>query len=207
MNRPLAFAALAFGLLAGPAPAPAAADLLARAAALNPGLHTYTATMHAHVAMISFPFLGADLVGTVYHREPDATKVVFSAGVPLVAEQFDKLLAHVPAPAQWREAFAVDVVSDDGATTTFRLVPRKKGNVDRIEAAVDDRSATVVSMKWFYGNGGTAEMTDRYGTIEGNLLPTSQTGHVREPGYAADITSTLDNYKINPVLPDDTFSQ
>ena len=208
MNRRLAVAALLVSaLLARPAAAPAASDLLARMAALNPGLHAFTATMHAHVALKTFPFLGADLVGTVYHKEPGSTKVVFSGGVPAIAQQFDKLLAHIPGPSQWPDEYTITLLSDDGTTTAFKLDPRKAGNVDRVEAQVDDATATIRSMKWIYANGGFAEMTNRYGTIDGNALVTSQTGHVEEPGYTADITSTLDNYKINPSIPDDTFTQ
>jgi outer membrane lipoprotein-sorting protein len=207
MKRPLAFAALTFALLARPCGAAAADDLIARMAALNPSLHTYTATMHAHVTLKTCPFLATDLVGTLYHQEPGSTKVVFTGGVPMMAEQFDKLFAHVPSPAQWRDEFTVDVQSDDGSTTTYKLVPRKKGNVERIEVKVDDKAATVTSMRWIYANGGYAEMSNRYGAVEGATLVTSQTGHVEEPGYTADITSTLDNYKLNPSLPDGTFSQ
>jgi hypothetical protein len=39
------------------------------------------------------------------------------------------------------------------------------------------------------------------------VLVVSQTGHVAEPGYTADIAATLDNYAINPSIPDDTFTQ
>ena len=202
MNRTFAGALLAV-LTIGAAPA---GDLLTRMAAVNPGLHTYTATVHAHVTLKTFPFLGTDLVGIVYHKEPALTKVVFTGGVPMIAQQFDKLLAHIPGPAQWRDEYTVDVVSDDGAITTFKLVPLKKGNVERVQATVDDKTATISTMRWDYDNGGFAEMSNHYGTIEGNALVTSQTGHVEEPGYTADITSTLDNYKLNPSIPDDTFT-
>ena len=57
----------------------------------------------------------------------------------MIAQQFDKLLAHIPGPAQWRDEYTVDVVSDDGAITTFKLVPLKKGNVDRVQATVDEK--------------------------------------------------------------------
>jgi len=206
MNRIPACAAFVLALLALPAAAPAG-DLLDRMAALNPGLHAYTATLHAHVALRTFPFLGADLVGTVYHKDPGHTKVVFTSGVPMAADQFDKLEANVPSPSQWRDLYAVEVVSDDGTTTTYKLVPHKQGNVESIAARADDRNATVLSMRWNYRNGGYAEMENRYGTIGGNALVTSQSGHVQEPGYAADITATLDNYAINPSIPDDTFTQ
>jgi hypothetical protein len=175
-------------------------------AAVNPGLHTYTATMHAHIALKTFPFIGTDLTGTVYHKEPDFTKLVFTGGVPAVAEQFDKLMAHIPSPSQWREEFTVSLTSDDGATSAYKLVPIKPGNVESIETRVDDKTALVLAMRWNYANGGYAQMNSRYATIDGNMVVTSQTGHVQEPGYTADITATLDNYKINPSIPDDTFT-
>jgi hypothetical protein len=207
MNRIAPAAVLALALLAQPLTAGAAGDLLGRMIAVNPDLHTYTATMHAHVALKTFPFLGADLEGTVYHKEPGSTKIVFTGGVPAIAEQFDKLMAHIPGPAEWRDKYTVDIVADDGTTTTFKLVPLKKGSVINLHAKVDDKTATVTWMRWNYENGGYAEMSNQYGLVDGKTLVTSQTGHVQEPGYTADISSTLDNYKINPAIPDDTFTQ
>jgi hypothetical protein len=207
MNRTLGIVTLAIATIATPAAAPADGDLVTRMAALNPGLHTFTASIHAHVALKTFPFIGADLVGTVYHREPALTKVVFTGGVPVIAQQFDKLLAHIPGPAQWKDEYTIGVVSDDGAITTYKLVPLKKGNVASIRATADDKTATVSTMRWNYDNGGFAEMNNHYGPVAGNTLITSQTGHVEEPGYTADITTTLDNYKLNPAIPDDTFTQ
>lgn len=157
--------------------------------------------------MRSFPFLSVALVGTYYHQEPDKSKVVFTSGLPAVAQQFDKLYAHVESPSQWRALYVVTKVSDDGKATAFKLVPRKRGNVESIDASVDDATATVSSMRWNYVNGGYAEMANRYAHIDGNLLVSSQTGHVQEPGYTADITSTIDGYKINPTLPDGVFSE
>ena len=183
-----------------------ATSLLARMEAVNPNLHAFTATMHAHVVMKSFPFLAADLDGTYYYKAPDKNKVVFTGGVPLVAQQFDKLYAHIDSPSQWSDKYVVTTVSDDGSTTRFRLVPRKSGNVERVDATADDKSATVTSMRWNYGNGGYAEVTNRYGRIDGNLLVESQTGHVEEPGYVADISSTIGDYKINPALSDGIFA-
>jgi hypothetical protein len=183
----------------------ASAALLTRMAAINPDLHTSTATMHAHVTMRSFPFLSADLVGTYYYQAPDREKVIFTGGVPLIAQQFDKLYAHIEAPSRWDALYVVTPLSDDGTTAHFKLVPRKQGNVTQIDARVDDKSATVTGMRWTYANGGYAEMTNRYGRVEGDLVIESQSGHVEEPGYVADITATLDGYKINPSLPDGVF--
>ncbi|MBV9720225.1 MAG: hypothetical protein JOZ77_13000 [Candidatus Eremiobacteraeota bacterium] len=183
-----------------------AAALLSRMTAVNPNLHSFTATLRAHVAMRSFPFLAADLVGTYYYKEPDKNKVSFSSGVPVIAAQFDKLYAHIEPPSQWHDLYEITLVSDDGKTARFKLVPRKRGNVASIDANVDDKDASVTWRRWNYENGGYAEMTDRYGRIGENLVVESQTGHVEEPGYTADITSTIGDYKINPPLSDSLFS-
>jgi hypothetical protein len=183
-----------------------AATLLARMAALNPGLHTFTATMHAHVAMRSFPYLSADLIGTYYHKDPDKNKIDFTSGVPMIAQQFDKLYAHVESPSQWDELYDVTTLADNGTTAHFKLDPRKNGNVEQIDATVDDKNATVTTMRWNYRNGGYAEMTNRYGKVNGYTVVESQTGHVEEPGYTADITSTIDGYAINPSISDSVFA-
>jgi hypothetical protein len=182
-----------------------AATLLGRMAAVNPNLHTFSATLNAHVVMRSFPFLTADLAGTYYYQEPDRNKVVFTSGVPLVAQQFDKLFAHIESPKKWNDLYNVTLVSDDRKTALFKLVPRKQGAVEEIDASVDDGNATVTSMRWNYSNGGYAEMTNRYGRVDGNFVVEAQTGHVQEPGYAADITATIGGYKINPTLPESVF--
>ncbi|MBV8117503.1 MAG: hypothetical protein JOY69_04650 [Candidatus Eremiobacteraeota bacterium] len=205
MKYPAAALAL-FALTVTGTRAHAADDLLSRMATLNPNLHTFTATMHANVTLKTFPFLSVQLVGTYYHKEPDQNKVVFTSGVPAVADQFDKLYAHIESPSRWRDVYDVSVVSDDGTTTLFRLVPRKRGNVDHIDARANDKTATVTSMRWSYDNGGYAEMNSRYGQVEGNVLVTSQSGHVQEPGYTADISSTIDNYKVNAPLSDSVFA-
>ena len=166
MNRlTTAIACIFATLLCAAAPAPAATHggLLDRMASLNPNLRAFTATLHAHVTMKSFPFLAADLAGTYYYKQPDKYKVTFTSGVPLIAQQFDKLYAHIEPPSRWRDLYTVTIVSDDGATTTFRLVPHKRGNVEHIDATADDRAATVLSLRWNYYNGGYAEMTNRYG--------------------------------------------
>lgn len=187
--------------------AAAAAALLTRMEAVDSDLHSFTAQLNAHVVMRSFPFLSADLVGTYYYKAPDKDKVDFTGGVPVVAQQFDRLYAHVERPSQWQQLNVVTLVSDDGKTAHFKLVPRKNGNIKSIDATVDDANATVTSMRWNYENGGWAEMTNRYAPVQGKLLVVAQTGHVEEPGYTGDITSTIDHYKLNPPLADSTFDQ
>lgn len=199
----------ALALLAAAVPASGSAqdDLLTKMSALNKNLHSYSATMKAHVVMTTFPFISTDLDGTYYHKNPDRDKLEITNGLPGVAQQFSKLYPHIVPAGQWDQVFSVDKISDDGSITHFKLTPKKQGNVQTIDAVVDDKRGTVTSMTWTYANGGTAQMTNTYSEIKGYELVTSQSGHVDEPQYKGTITSTLSNYKINPSLPDSVFSE
>jgi len=206
-SRVIAVACLASMLSVPSARCDAADPLLDRMAGVNPGLHSYTATMRAHVSLTTFPFLATDIVATVYHKDPDKNKVEITSGLPLVASQFGNLYPHIEPAARWNDVYTVTRISDDGSRTSYRLVPRAAGNVERIDAVVDDKTATVSTMRWTYANGGTAEMDDTYSTIEGNLVVTSQAGEINEPNYKGNVSATLDHYAMNPVLDDALFEQ
>jgi hypothetical protein len=201
-----AFAA-ALALWSQPAPLRAQSDLFARMQSLNPNLHSYTATMKAHVALTTFPFLSTDIVATYYHKDPDLDKVDVQSGLPMLAQGFSKLYAHIEPPSQWNRVYVVTPGTDDGKTAAFTLVPRKQGNVVRLVATVDDGSATIKTLRWEFANGGWASVDQQYTTIQGNIVVTAQTGHVEEPGYTGNIAATLSDYKMNPALPDSIFSQ
>jgi hypothetical protein len=194
-------------LLAASQPAAAADDLIARAAAVNPGLHAFKATLTAHVALTSFPFISTDIVANYYHKDPDRNKLEIVSGLPNIAKQFSRLYPELDPPSLWNALFVVTKVSDDGSKTRYKLVPRKQGNYDHIDAVVDDTTATLLSMRWSYYNGGWAEMNNRYANVDGHLVVTAQTGHVEEPSYKGNITSTLTDYTFNPDLPDTFFSE
>jgi hypothetical protein len=180
-------------------------DLIERMAALNPNLHSYTATMKAHVALVTFPYLATDLVGTYYHKDPDHDKLVITQGLPGIADQFSKLYPHIEPAIRWDTVFLVTKTGDDGTATRYRLVPRKRGNVDHIDVSVNDRTATISTMRWNYDNGGWAVMNDAYENVQGNVVVTSQNGEVNEPGYHGNISSTLTDYTFNPQLSDSIF--
>ena len=206
MKRAL-IALAAAASIAAPLYGRAGDDLLARASDVNPTLRSYTVTLHAHVVLTSFPFLSTDLTGTYYHKDPNKDRLDITSGLPGVAKQFDKLYPHIVSPAQWPSVFVVTRANDDGTQTTYKLVPRKRGNIDHIDAAISDKDATVSSMVWHYYNGGTAVMNNAYSTIGTNVVVTSQTGEVDEPSYKGKITSTLDGYKMNAQIPDSVFEQ
>jgi outer membrane lipoprotein-sorting protein len=181
--------------------------LLTRMIGLNPDLHSYSATMHAHVALETFPFLSTDIVATCYHKDPDLNKIAVTSGLPAIAQGFSELFPRIEPPARWDALYAVTQTGDDGRATTFTLVPRAAGNVSKITVTVDDAAATIRAERWDYANGGWASMDNRYSVIQGNALVTSQTGHVEEPSYKGDVTATLSGYQLNPNLPDSLFTQ
>ena len=183
------------------------ADLLARMIALNPDLHSYTATMRAHVALETFPFLSTDIVATYYHKDPDLNKIAVTGGMPAIAKGFSQLFPRIEPPARWDALYTVTQLGDDGRATTFSLVPRTPGTISKITVTVDDATATIRSERWDYANGGWASVDNRYSVIQGNTLVTSQTGHVAEPSYTGDVSTTLSGYQLNPNLPDSLFSQ
>jgi hypothetical protein len=190
-----------------PAPLRADSDLFARMQALNPDLHSFTATMRAHVALTTFPFLATDIVATYYHKDPDLDKLDVQSGLPMLAQGFSKLYAHIEPPSQWNRVYVVTPGKDDGSTATFTLVPRTQGNVTKLIASVDDASATIKSLRWEFANGGWASVDQQYGHVNGEVVVTAQNGHVEEPGYTGTIAATLTDYKMNPDLPDSMFKQ
>ena len=185
----------------------AADDLLTRMAAVNSGLHSYSATMRAHVALTTFPFLSADIGANYYHKDPDLNKVEVTSGLPAMASQFSKLYPRFEPPARWPELFTIKTLGDDGKITSFELTPKVSSNIASMTVKVDDASALTKSVQWNYVGGASAVMENTYQQQHGYWLITSQTGSVDEPSYKGTITSTLSNYKINPELADSIFQQ
>jgi len=44
--------------------------------------------------------------------------------------------------------------SDNGSETSVNLVPRTQGNIESINATIDDATGGVTGMRWNYRNGG-----------------------------------------------------
>jgi hypothetical protein len=212
MSRsPLRFAlALAFAVAAAPAAnaqiIPSSA-LLQRMIAQSDTVKSYIASVHADVAMHTFPFLSPSLDGTFYHKEPSKNKIVFTSGLPYIAKEFSKVYPVVESPSRWTEIYDMSVESDDGVDTTFKLVPRKHGRIDHIDAKVDDKTGEVLSLRWTYNDGGYAVLNQTYGNVDGHALVTEQSGHFEVPHYNADLKSTFSDFKINAPIPDSVFAE
>lgn len=170
-------------------------------------VHSYTADVHADIAMRTFPYLSPSLDGTYYHKEPDKDKIVFTSGLPTIAKQFSKVYPQIPPPIHWKATFVVSTEGESDGVMTFKLVPRKHGRVDHIDARVDEKTATVVGMRWNYNDGGYANLDLGYTTIEGAPVYSQQSGHVEVPNYTVDVKSTFTNVKLHANIPDSVFTQ
>jgi hypothetical protein len=213
MKRPASIVAVAT-LLCAPAIAAQTAgaqvsssDLLQRMIANSGGVKSYTASVRADIAMRTFPYLSPTLEGTFYHKEPSHNKIVFTSGLPFIAKQFSKVYPEVESASRWTDIYLISTESDTDGFTTLKLVPRKHGRIDHIDAKIDDKTADVVSLRWNYNDGGYATLDQTYGNVEGHPLVTEQSGHLEVPHYTADLKSTFSDFKINAKIPDSVFAK
>jgi hypothetical protein len=199
-------AAAAFAALAAPSvPAFAQDDLFARMQHVNNGLNTYQADVTVAIKMNTFPYLSPTLEGKAYYKRPDKNAVQFQS-VPALAGQLKKVVGQMEPPSDWPKLYEWTKTSDDGSTAMFRLVRKKNGRIDHVDVKVDDKTATVSEMTYFYKeDGGSIKFTNTYDQINGNYLVKAQTGKVDIPHYNADVSSTFANYKINVPVNDAVF--
>lgn len=209
----LAAAAILCALVAGAAGvanaqlSPSALQLIQRAATVSQSVKSYTASVHADIAMHTFPYLSPSLEGTYYHKEPSRNKIVFTSGLPFIAKEFSKVYPEVESPSRWPEVYDISTEGDAGGFTTLKLVPKKHSRIDHIDAKIDDKSAQIVSLRWNYNDGGYATLDQTYGEVDGHVLVTQQSGHFEVPHYTADLKSTFSNFNLNAQIPDSVFAK
>lgn len=209
IRRTLASLAVAAAIIAtGPLPssADAGSALYERMQRVNSGLRSYSADVTVAIQLHTFPFLSPTLEGRAYYKRPDKTAVQFEA-VPALAGQLKKVVGQMEPPSDWDRLYEVTPTGDDGTTATFRLVRKKNGRIDHVDVKVDDRTATVIEMVYFYKeDGGTIKFDNTYDQIDGNYVVKQQIGKVDVPHYNADINSSFANYRINVPIDDKVFS-
>lgn len=180
-------------------------DLYARMQRVNSGLNSYQADVTVAIQLHTFPFLSPTLEGKAFFKRPDRSAVQFQA-VPALAGQLKKVVGQIEPPSDWPKLYEVTQTADDGANALFKLVRKKNGRIDHVDVRVDDKTATVSEMTYFYkDDGGTIKFTNTYDQISGNFVLKQQTGKVDIPHYNADVSSTFANYKINVPVDDKVF--
>jgi hypothetical protein len=181
--------------------------LMSRVVADN-AVRSYTAAVHADVQVRSFPPIPLSLDGTYYHKEPDKNKIVFTSGVPFVAQQFSNVYPKLQSPAEWLQRNDVTIERSDADQTTLKLVPRTPGRVDHVDITIDDATGDILEMRWNYVNGGGyAALDQTYGVVAGHRLVTHQSGHIEIPNYTADMQSTFSRFDVGANIPDGVFNQ
>jgi len=184
---------------------PSISDIISRMVAADT-VRSYTASVHADIAMHSFPFLSPSLDGTYYHKEPSKNKIVFTSGLPFIAKQFSKVYPEVESPANWTKKYYVSMEAQDAQYSTLKLVPRKHGRIDHIDAKIDNATADLVQLRWNYNDGGYATLNQTYSVVDGHRLVSAQSGHFEVPHYNADLKSTFTAFHINASIPDSVFA-
>lgn len=182
-------------------------DLLARMEQVNTDLNSYQADVTVAIQLHTFPYLSPTLEGKAYYKKPDKTAVQFQT-VPALAGQLKKVVGQMEPPSDWSKLYDVTQTSDDGTNAMFRLVRKKNGRIDHVDVKVDDKTATVVQMTYYYkDDGGTIRFDNVYDQIGTNFVVKRQTGKVDIPHYSADISSSFANYKLNVPVDDKVFSE
>ncbi len=210
---------LAAALACGGSPSPAGADdappstgaapsdIYARMQRVNTNLTSYRADVTVAILTHGPPFISPTLQGKMYFKKPDKNAVVFDT-VPFIAQQARHVVAQIEPPSEWPQVYDVTPTGDDGTSATFRLVRKKNGRIDHVDVVVDDATATVSGMTYFYrDNGGTIAFTQSYDRVGDDYVLKVQNGKVDIPHYNADVTSTFSNYQLNVNVPDAVFDQ
>jgi hypothetical protein len=157
--------------------------------------------VHLH----SFPFLSSSLTGTAYFEMPDRYAVIFDT-VPLLANSLKKVYPQLEPPSAWGTLYEVTQTDEDATSAQFRLVRRKNGRIDHVSVSVDQQTATVTSMAYFYKDGGSITFSQQYDQIDGLFVIKSQTGKVDIPRYSADLSSTFEHYQLNRPIDEKVFA-
>jgi hypothetical protein len=183
----------------------AGSDVYARMQRVNTNLSSYQADVTVAILTHGPPFISPTLQGKMYFKKPDKNAVVFDT-VPFIAQQAKHVVAQIEPPSEWPSVYDVTPTGDDGTTASFRLVRKKNGRIDHVDVKVDDATATVSAMTYFYrDNGGTIAFAQSYDRVGDNYVLKQQNGKVDIPHYNADVTSTFSNYQINVEVPDAVF--
>lgn len=180
---------------------PDAHAIIDRMAQRNPTLLDYTARVHVNVHMVSFPYLSPQLDGTSYYRRPETYVVVFDR-VPSYARGFSRLFDDVGSPLTWERlqnvTFAGTTTIAGRPTLVLRMTKKIHSDVlDHTLAYVDEASAALVRMEWYYTNGGHISMTQGYRSENGFWVLAEQHARIDIPYVHAEAEATYGTYQTN----------
>ncbi len=180
----------------------ASLDLLRRAADLNPGLKSYTASAQLSAILHVLIPVHKTFSGTVYYLKPKR-KIEFQ-NVSGQLARFKDLATSTPSFSELAKEYTVTALADTGSVSSYDMTPKKTGSrVKNIDVTVDDAAAHIQHVQWNYTNGGTLQLTEYYTQVGTYQLPAKSDIQARFPGYSVDGTLSFNDYKPNaPVSPD-----
>lgn len=180
---------------------PASPDLLQRALDPNPSLRTYVASASLAAELHVLVPVHETFAGTAYYLKPKR-KIVFS-NVSGALARFKELAASTPTYEELSADYRTTLVSDDGTTSKYTLIPSQPGRrVTRVTLQIDDAAALVARVTWSYSDGGRLSFKQTYETVGAFRLPSQEDISARFPGYSVDGVLRLTNYEPNaPISP------
>lgn len=202
---------LASVALVAPSPAPGISGILAKMAEQQRGIESYEVPVRMDVHFHKLISIHQFLTGTRYFKRPDRAALVVNA-VPAEARAFQHIYEGLGTPETWPEKYVITMLPETTYNTVhvFELqgVPKKIGNVDHVVLDVAMDSYAPVRARWFYRNGGTAEMQIYEQRVQGKyLLPSTENIQINFPAYEAHGTVSYGEYKINQPIADSVFNK
>lgn len=186
-----------------------AAPLLARLAAVDPGLQTYKADVAFDVGLHSFPFLRKTVHGNAYFKRPARMEIVFT-DLPPIARSFRNLYVGLGTPSDWEKKFEIATAAeqrDDHRVEYLVLTPRKPDRrLREVDVYVDDAVALPSRIVWRYRDG-RIEMRQRFGRFDGHDLVVAQEADIRLPALHAYVNARITNYAINVDVDEHVFTK
>lgn len=179
----------------------ASMDVLRRATDPNPGLNSYTGTAHLSATLHVLAPINKSYDGKVYYLRPKR-KIEFE-NVSGSLSKFKDLVTATPTYGDAMSQYAITPQVDDGAESTYLLVPKNVGSrVKSLTLRVNDQNALIDRAQWAYTNGGSLSFEETYVVVGTFHLPATANIAARFPGYSVNGTITFDNYVPNaPVSP------
>jgi hypothetical protein len=179
--------------------------LLARATNPNPTLNSYTASAQLSALLHAIVPIHETFSGTVYYLRPNR-KIEFQ-GVPGALSRFKDLASATPTYEQATRQYVITPLTDNGAVSTYSLVPKKTGGrVKNVVISIGDASALLSQAQWNYANRGSLTFAQTYMNVGSYRLPATATISARFPDYRVDGTLTFTNYRPNAAVSPAVFA-
>ena len=169
-------------------------QLLQHALDPNPMLQTYTASATLAVILHGPIPVRKTLHGTVYYHKP-TRRVVFS-NVPPALRSFSELAASMPAYDQVVREYSITPDSDDGKSSTYVLLPNRRGRVVALNVRVGDESELIEELLWTYVSNETLSVHPTYAKSDDLELLSSAAISAHFTGYNVDGTIGFSDYKL-----------